>query len=101
MTLVFAVTLSINMEKGGPRTSLYDLCRRLQWPMPTFQSTEQKSRLVYIDDQCHCLLLENIQHMNDNGFSSIWPESLQNTNGSGRWEESVQQLCIKDIFAHS
>ncbi|XXG48939.1 hypothetical protein AAC387_Pa02g3257 [Persea americana] len=38
------VTLSINMEKGGPRTSLYDLCRRLQWPMPTFQSTEQKSR---------------------------------------------------------
>ncbi|CAK9137650.1 unnamed protein product [Ilex paraguariensis] len=35
---------SINMKKGGPRTSLYDLCKRLQWPMPTFESTEHKSR---------------------------------------------------------
>ncbi|XAR57557.1 hypothetical protein NMG60_11025738 [Bertholletia excelsa] len=32
------------MKKGGPRSSLYDLCKRLQWPMPTFQSTEHKSR---------------------------------------------------------
>uniref|UniRef100_A0A5B7CE62 Uncharacterized protein n=1 Tax=Davidia involucrata TaxID=16924 RepID=A0A5B7CE62_DAVIN len=35
---------SIDMKKGGPRTSLYDLCKRLQWPMPSFKSTENKSR---------------------------------------------------------
>ncbi|KAA8546198.1 hypothetical protein F0562_003063 [Nyssa sinensis] len=35
---------SIDMKKGGPRTSLYDLCKRLQWPMPTFKSAEHKSR---------------------------------------------------------
>ncbi|XP_058069603.1 endoribonuclease Dicer homolog 3a [Magnolia sinica] len=38
------VTLSVNMEKGGPRTTLYQLCKRLQWPMPKFNSTEQKHR---------------------------------------------------------
>ncbi|KAL7196180.1 hypothetical protein ACSBR1_036234 [Camellia fascicularis] len=38
------VLSSINMKKGGPRTALYDLCKRLQWPMPTFKSTENKSR---------------------------------------------------------
>ncbi|KAL7001837.1 helicase [Sarracenia purpurea var. burkii] len=35
---------SINMKKGGPRTSLYVLCKKLQWPMPTFNPTEEKSR---------------------------------------------------------
>ncbi|KAL4597279.1 hypothetical protein ACB092_12G222500 [Castanea dentata] len=35
---------SINFEKGGPRTTLYDICKRLQWPMPTFKPTEHKSR---------------------------------------------------------
>lgn len=43
---ILAVLESINMKKGGPRTSLYDLCKRLQWPMPTFKTTEHKSRLV-------------------------------------------------------
>ncbi|KAM4077934.1 hypothetical protein ACJW30_12G177800 [Castanea mollissima] len=35
---------SINFKKGGPRTTLYDICKRLQWPMPTFKPTEHKSR---------------------------------------------------------
>lgn len=35
---------SINMKKGGPRTTLYDLCKKVQWPMPTFDTTETKSR---------------------------------------------------------
>ncbi|KAL9272676.1 Endoribonuclease Dicer homolog 3a-like protein [Drosera capensis] len=38
------VISSINMHKGEARTKLYQLCKKLQWPMPTFQSTEQKSR---------------------------------------------------------
>ncbi|PSS19311.1 Endoribonuclease Dicer 3a like [Actinidia chinensis var. chinensis] len=38
------VLSSIDRKKGGPRTSLFDLCKRLQWPIPTFKSTELKSR---------------------------------------------------------
>ncbi|KAL3645874.1 Dicer dimerization domain [Castilleja foliolosa] len=34
----------IEMRKGGPRKELYELCKKLQWPMPSFQTTEQKSR---------------------------------------------------------
>nr|AUH15439.1 dicer-like 3 protein [Dimocarpus longan] len=34
----------INMKKGGPRSSLFQLCKTMLWPMPTFQTTEQKSR---------------------------------------------------------
>ncbi|XP_047327268.1 endoribonuclease Dicer homolog 3a-like [Impatiens glandulifera] len=34
----------INKKKGGPRVSLYELCRKQQWPMPTFETTEHKSR---------------------------------------------------------
>nr|XP_027084395.1 endoribonuclease Dicer homolog 3-like [Coffea arabica] len=34
----------IDMKKGGPRSSLFALCKRLQWPMPTFHTTERKSR---------------------------------------------------------
>ncbi|XP_057957753.1 endoribonuclease Dicer homolog 3a [Malania oleifera] len=40
-TLVIA---SIKMQKGGPRTSLYDLCKKQQWPLPSFKSIEHKSR---------------------------------------------------------
>lgn len=36
------VIAAINTQKGGPRTSLYDLCKRLQWPMPSFETTEHK-----------------------------------------------------------
>ncbi|XP_020256312.1 endoribonuclease Dicer homolog 3b-like isoform X2 [Asparagus officinalis] len=39
-----SVALPIKMEKGGPRNSLFDLCRILQWPMPRFDSTEEKFR---------------------------------------------------------
>ncbi|KAH6774267.1 hypothetical protein C2S51_012671 [Perilla frutescens var. frutescens] len=34
----------ILMKKGGPRSSLYDLCKKMQWPMPSFETREQKSR---------------------------------------------------------
>ncbi|KAL8153073.1 hypothetical protein V2J09_010833 [Rumex salicifolius] len=34
----------IDMQKGGPRKTLFELCKRLQWPRPTFESTEKKSR---------------------------------------------------------
>ncbi|KAI4354367.1 hypothetical protein L6164_003236 [Bauhinia variegata] len=37
---------SINKNKGGPRTSLFGLCKTLQWPMPTFKTEETKSRVL-------------------------------------------------------
>ncbi|XP_028790121.1 endoribonuclease Dicer homolog 3a [Neltuma alba] len=41
------VIASINMKKGGPRTTLFELCKRLQWPMPTFDSAELKQRTPF------------------------------------------------------
>ena len=32
--------------KGGPRTTLYDVCKKLQWPVPAFDSREYKDRWV-------------------------------------------------------
>ncbi|KAG9129978.1 hypothetical protein Leryth_007097 [Lithospermum erythrorhizon] len=41
----------INMKKGGPRTAMYDLCKIVQWPMPSFQTAEEKSRTpIEFDD---------------------------------------------------
>ncbi|XP_060208248.1 endoribonuclease Dicer homolog 3a isoform X1 [Lycium barbarum] len=34
----------INMKRGGPRISLFELCKKLQWPMPSFESVERKSK---------------------------------------------------------
>ncbi|TKY74840.1 Endoribonuclease Dicer-like 3 [Spatholobus suberectus] len=33
-----------NMKTGGLRTILYGLCKKLQWPVPAFDSTEYKDR---------------------------------------------------------
>ncbi|MED6203666.1 helicase [Stylosanthes scabra] len=41
------VIASINMKKGGPRTTLYELCKRLQWPLPEFDATEYKDRTLF------------------------------------------------------
>ncbi|CAL8995994.1 unnamed protein product [Prunus brigantina] len=38
------VIKSINMKKGGPRTSFYELCKKQQWKRPDFESSETKSR---------------------------------------------------------
>ncbi|XP_030538472.1 endoribonuclease Dicer homolog 3-like isoform X2 [Rhodamnia argentea] len=38
------VVLTIDMKKGGPRMSFFELCRKLQWPMPKFETTEEKSK---------------------------------------------------------
>ncbi|KAI3877798.1 hypothetical protein MKW92_013413 [Papaver armeniacum] len=38
------ISVIINMKKGGPRTSLYELCKSLQWSTPTFQFEEYKSK---------------------------------------------------------
>ncbi|KAK9055311.1 hypothetical protein SSX86_026393 [Deinandra increscens subsp. villosa] len=38
------VLKSIDTKKGEPRTSLYELCKKMQWPVPTFNSSEQKSK---------------------------------------------------------
>ncbi|XP_023522027.1 endoribonuclease Dicer homolog 3-like [Cucurbita pepo subsp. pepo] len=36
----------INLKKGGPRSTLFELCKKLQWPMPTFNTVENKSRVL-------------------------------------------------------
>ncbi|KAI3822542.1 hypothetical protein L1987_10133 [Smallanthus sonchifolius] len=40
------VLKSINTKKGGPRSTLYELCRKMQWPMPVLTSSEQKSKTL-------------------------------------------------------
>ncbi|PRQ28075.1 putative ribonuclease III post-transcriptional gene silencing PAZ-Argonaute family [Rosa chinensis] len=40
------VIKAINMKKGGPRVSLYELCKQLQWQMPTFKPTEKDSSFI-------------------------------------------------------
>ncbi|CAL5041650.1 unnamed protein product [Urochloa decumbens] len=34
------LVVKVTTSKGGPRVSLYESCRKLQWPMPTFESLE-------------------------------------------------------------
>ncbi|XP_062207830.1 endoribonuclease Dicer homolog 3a isoform X2 [Phragmites australis] len=31
------LVVKVKMSKGGPRISLYESCKKLQWPMPTFE----------------------------------------------------------------
>nr|XP_004292050.2 PREDICTED: endoribonuclease Dicer homolog 3-like [Fragaria vesca subsp. vesca] len=40
------VIKAINMKKGGPRISLFELCKKLQWQMPSFKSTEKECSFV-------------------------------------------------------
>ncbi|XP_022132011.1 endoribonuclease Dicer homolog 3a isoform X2 [Momordica charantia] len=35
----------VSLKKGGPRMTLFELCKKLQWPMPTFNTVENKSRV--------------------------------------------------------
>lgn len=41
----------ITTKKGAPRTALYDVCKKKQWPLPEFETTEKKSRLVIVQQQ--------------------------------------------------
>ncbi|KAL7588569.1 hypothetical protein Lser_V15G38263 [Lactuca serriola] len=34
----------IKMKKGGPRIALHALCKKMQWPMPDFTTSEQRSK---------------------------------------------------------
>ncbi|PWZ54428.1 Endoribonuclease Dicer 3b [Zea mays] len=38
------VVLPLKMDKGGPRTALFRLCKSLQWPIPEFEFVEQRFR---------------------------------------------------------
>ncbi|XP_027190700.1 endoribonuclease Dicer homolog 3a isoform X2 [Cicer arietinum] len=41
------VISSISTKKGGPRMQLYELCKKKQWPLPAFDSTEYKDRTQF------------------------------------------------------
>ncbi|KAJ8480318.1 hypothetical protein OPV22_024045 [Ensete ventricosum] len=41
------VALKDKMQKGGPLTLLYELCKRCQWPMLSFETVEWKPRKHY------------------------------------------------------
>jgi len=45
------VVVKVKLSKGGPRISLYESCKKLQWPMPTFE-------YVKVEPRCHCLTLD-------------------------------------------
>uniref|UniRef100_A0A0D9XKU7 Uncharacterized protein n=1 Tax=Leersia perrieri TaxID=77586 RepID=A0A0D9XKU7_9ORYZ len=44
------VVVKLKMEKGGPRSALFWLCKILQWPMPEFEFVEQRFRTPIIMD---------------------------------------------------
>ncbi|CAL4933981.1 unnamed protein product [Urochloa decumbens] len=44
------VVLPLKMDKGGPRTALFRLCKILQWPMPEFEFVERRFRTPIILD---------------------------------------------------
>ncbi|KAF8723143.1 hypothetical protein HU200_022299 [Digitaria exilis] len=44
------VVLPLKMDKGGPRTALFRLCKILQWPTPEFEFVEQRFRTPIIVD---------------------------------------------------
>ncbi|XP_040971825.1 endoribonuclease Dicer homolog 3a isoform X2 [Gossypium hirsutum] len=37
------VIVTVKTKKGGPRTTLFELCKKLLWPMPSIKATEHKS----------------------------------------------------------
>lgn len=41
------VIKAINMKKGGPRSALFALCMKQQWPKPGFKITETQSRTPF------------------------------------------------------
>ncbi|KAL8107399.1 endoribonuclease Dicer homolog 3-like [Apium graveolens] len=47
---IIAIKL-ITTKKGAPRVALYDVCKKKQWPLPEFETTEKKSRspIVFMD----------------------------------------------------
>jgi endoribonuclease Dicer len=47
---MFSVVLPLKMEKGGPRSALFKLCKILQWPMPEFEFVEQRFRTPIVMD---------------------------------------------------
>ncbi|KAM0865318.1 hypothetical protein ACQ4PT_043361 [Festuca glaucescens] len=57
-----AVVLTLKMDKGGPRSALFKLCKRLQWPMPEFEFVEQRFRTP--------IVLDGVTTMNFNSFVS-------------------------------
>ncbi|PIA59016.1 hypothetical protein AQUCO_00400102v1 [Aquilegia coerulea] len=38
------VVVTVNKKKGGPRSSLNELCKKMHWPRPAYDSTGQQSR---------------------------------------------------------
>ncbi|KAL1188633.1 Endoribonuclease Dicer-like protein [Cardamine amara subsp. amara] len=45
--LVIPVIGPINMKKGGPRGTLHEFCKKHLWPMPTYNTSEEKSRTPF------------------------------------------------------
>ncbi|RLN41300.1 Type III restriction enzyme, res subunit family protein, expressed [Panicum miliaceum] len=56
------VVLPIKMDKGGPRTALFRLCKILQWPIPKFEFVEQRFRTP--------IILDGVTTTNFNSFVS-------------------------------
>ncbi|KAI4337204.1 hypothetical protein L6164_015649 [Bauhinia variegata] len=46
-SIAATVTITINTKKGGPRATLHELCKRLQWPMPKYDATEYRQKTAF------------------------------------------------------
>ncbi|VVB04858.1 unnamed protein product [Arabis nemorensis] len=46
-SVVIPVIGPINMKKGGPRGTLHEFCKKHLWPVPTFETLEEKSRTAF------------------------------------------------------
>ncbi|XP_010503060.1 PREDICTED: endoribonuclease Dicer homolog 3 isoform X2 [Camelina sativa] len=46
-SIVIPVIGPINMKKGGPRGTLHEFCKKHLWPMPTFDTSVEKSRTPF------------------------------------------------------
>ncbi|RLN16547.1 hypothetical protein C2845_PM02G11130 [Panicum miliaceum] len=56
------VVLPLKMDKGGPRTALFRLCKISQWPIPKFEFVEQRFRTP--------IILDGVTTTNFNSFVS-------------------------------
>ncbi|KAG0500438.1 hypothetical protein HPP92_000510 [Vanilla planifolia] len=79
-----AISLSVKMKKGGPRSAIYDLCKRSHWPMPSFDtkadalSTNGKKGVPYFISSI-TLHLPDLAIVNLTGESRLDKKSSQDS----------------------
>ncbi|KAM0930615.1 hypothetical protein ACQ4PT_000868 [Festuca glaucescens] len=92
-----AVVLTLKMDKGGPRSALFKLCKRLQWPMPEFEFVEQRFRTP--------IVLDGVTTTNFNSFVStitlhVPDVTVITLEGERRTDKKASQDSASLIMLH-